>query len=145
MVTTKHQKSVIPRRLEAPLQDHTSFKNIPQIKNANNVKLPDTSDGRKYGYVAQNSPRKTLGHRSCGFASAPPYSGLQGCCESRDTFTASYYATTHAMVAPMQNVTGIKAKTWAMFVWSVTSPSILFITPTFPLSTPAVHRLESHH
>ena len=30
--------------------------NIAQIKKANKVTHPDMRDGRKYGYVAQNSP-----------------------------------------------------------------------------------------
>ena len=76
MAATKGQERVNLWQLKA-LQCRTSFKNIAQTKNADRVKLPDTSDGRKYGYVAQNSPWKTLGHRSCGFASAPPYNGLQ--------------------------------------------------------------------
>jgi hypothetical protein len=51
--------------------------NIVQTKNVNKVEHPDIKDGRKYGYVAQNLLWKMRGHRSCGFASVPPYSGLQ--------------------------------------------------------------------
>ena len=58
---------------------------VAQTKKVNIVKHADTSEGRKYGYIAQNSPRKIPGHRSCGFASAPPYSGLQGVVSFRNS------------------------------------------------------------
>ena len=77
MAATKSQECVIPRQFEAQ-QCHTSFINVAQTKNINRVEHPDTSEGRKYGYIAQNLPRKISGHCSCGFANAPPYSGLQG-------------------------------------------------------------------
>ena len=53
MATTKSQKRVIPRQLEAQ-RYRTSFMDVAQTKKVNIVKHPDTSEGRKYGYVAQN-------------------------------------------------------------------------------------------
>ena len=49
---------------------------------------------------------------------------------------------THAMAAPVQKIAGTIVKTRAILVWSVISPSILFMTPTLPLRTPAIHRLR---
>ena len=55
MATTKSQERVIPSWFEPEVRrSRTSFKNIAQTKNVNKVKHPDTKDGRKYGYVAQN-------------------------------------------------------------------------------------------
>ena len=57
MATTKSQERVIRSWFELEVRrSRTSFKNIAQTKNVNKVKHPDTKDGRKYGYVAQNLP-----------------------------------------------------------------------------------------
>ena len=44
----------------------------------------------------------------------------------------------------MHTVIGIKANPWAIFVESVSSPIIVFMTPTLPFSTPHKQRLEDH-
>ena len=45
------------------------------------------------------------------------------------------------MVPPRAQITGINEKPRAIFVSSVSSASILLITPMFPLSMPFKHRL----
>ena len=47
------KERVIPSQFEAH-RCRTSFMSIVQTKNVNKVEHPDTKDGRKYGYVAQN-------------------------------------------------------------------------------------------
>lgn len=106
-LTAMTKVEIIQRHSEAP-RCRTSFKNIAQTKNIANVKHPDTSEGRKYGYVAQNSLRKTPGQRSCGFTSAPPYSGLNGNVSLRTSHQS--VSQTHAMVAPMLKTAGIMEK-----------------------------------
>ena len=46
------------------------------------------------------------------------------------------------MVPPTAQVTGINEKARAMFVLSVSSAIILFMTPVFPLSAPCKQRLS---
>ena len=43
----------------------------------------------------------------------------------------------------MLQMIGIRENAWAMFVESVNSPSIVFMTPTLPFNTPHTQRLEN--
>lgn len=49
---------------------------------------------------------------------------------------------TYPIALPTDHIAEVKAKALATLVGSVISPSMAFVTATFPFNTPAVHRLK---
>jgi len=80
-----------------------------------------------------------LGQRSCGRDKTPPMRGLRALSASQPI--TKYAMSPNPMVPPRAQITGINEKPRAIFVSSVSSATILLITPMFPLSMPFKHRL----
>jgi hypothetical protein len=116
----------------------TSFKNnhVTMKQNAQNV--AENRHGRRYGCPSQNQFLNMAGNLSCGRESDPPAKGLlnksenSACCPP---------GVTYPIVTPTAHTRGRSPNTWAWFVESVSSPTMLLTTAMFPLNNPATHRL----
>jgi len=101
-----------------------SFINNKAMSHESAVTVAETEQGRKYGYFLKKAePPKIFGNLSAGLAREPPISG--------------------PTVIPKDQVRGKIANAWAIFVESVISIVILFITPMFPFRAPLRHRLRT--
>ena len=116
----------------------TSFNNSPVTKKHDAQNAAENRHGRRYGYCSQNKFPNNAGNLSCGRESHPPARGLSNKSEN---YTWCPPRVTHPIVPPTPHTSGMSADAWARFVESVSSPIMVFPTPMFPLSKPAMQRL----
>ena len=116
----------------------TSSNNSPVTMKLNAQNAAENRHGRRYGYCSQNQFPNKVGNLSCGRESHPPARGLSN---ESENCTCCPPKVTHPIVPPTPHTSGMSPDAWARFVESVSSAIMVFPTPMFPLSKPAMQRL----
>jgi hypothetical protein len=119
----------------------TSFRNTRMAKKIRTANTAVTAHGRKYGNSARKGELKQTREiilRPCKY----PTNGGATSGMSRIYILLEIEANTHPNDNPTAQAIGNKANPCAIFVESVNSPSMLFMTPVFPLSAPVMQRLS---
>lgn len=81
------------------------------------------------------------GWRSAGWDREPPIAGLDGDNRSDQGAYMDHCGVPHPIVAPVDHAIGMNAYACAMFVESVISANMLFMTPMLPFKAPLRLRL----
>ena len=123
---------------ETPANRLTSFKNNHVSTKQKTQNTAENKHGRRYGYSSQNQFPNKAGNRSCGRDNDPPAKGLLHIGENYARYRCR---VTYPIVTPTAHTRGKSPDAWALFVESVSSPTIPLTTPMFPLSKPAMQRL----